>query len=93
MRHYYGSALITASKATNATALAGNALKKHGTNPLQIRQSAPHEPFRNTTAYRQYPFHPFSRYTALAASLHRLNTLSPGSNGSVMILCFTTSLG
>jgi hypothetical protein len=30
-----GNALITASKVANATAFAGNALKKHGRNPLQ----------------------------------------------------------
>jgi len=32
---YSGNVLITASNATSAMAFAGNALKKHGTNPLQ----------------------------------------------------------
>ena len=71
---YSGNALITDSNATNAIAFAGNALKKHGTNPLQ------------------YPLHPCSLYTALAASLHRGN-LRPGPSGSVMMRCLMTSLG
>jgi len=33
--YIYGKALITPSNATNAIAFAGNALKKHGRNPLQ----------------------------------------------------------
>jgi hypothetical protein len=40
----------------------------------------------------QYPFHPASRYTALAASLQR-GKRRPAPSGSVMTLCFTTSLG
>ncbi len=75
----YGSPLMTPSNATSATAFAGNALKKQGTKPLQ------------------YPFHPFSAYTALAAVFQFGNLLSPSFSplprGSVMILCFTTSLG
>lgn len=71
---YSGRLLMTPSNATSAIALAGNALKKHGTNPLQ------------------YPLHPFSLHTVLAASLHRGNRL-PSPSGSVIMRCLTTSLG
>jgi hypothetical protein len=69
-----GNPLTTPSNATNATAFAGNALKKHGKNPLQ------------------YPLHPFSLYTALAASRH-LAYFLPEPRSSVIIRCLTTSDG
>lgn len=78
--HFHsGNALITPSNVINAIALAGNARKKHGTNPLQYP--------RTPSLFQIDLAASFHRRNFLSPSP------SPFPNGSVMMRCLTTSDG